>query len=87
MPKNPFGAAFRVGDLVKFRRLDSEQANAITALVPMWPAPPEYEASNCIWVPCTSLGVVLDVIGGSSFKIITSFGDVGWVDTWDLEPV
>lgn len=81
-----FSSAFEEGDLVRFRRLDTDRLDPRASLVPLWPSPLDLSNEGCSWVPGGSLAVILESVG-TSYRIFVSNGSVGWADTWDLEKV
>lgn len=81
---NPYGPVFRVGDLVRLRRYDSSHNLPYSLFVPIWASPLDFVSEECDWVPGDSVAVIVDHFD-KSYRILSSSGQVGWADTWDLE--
>lgn len=86
MLKNTNLPIFDTGDLVKFRRIDTSDPDPMSTLIALWDSPSNYGQSECIWVRVNNLAIVIDHVE-TSYRVITTVGNTGWVDTWDLEHV
>lgn len=84
---------FAVGDMVKLRDSSKREHHHVPTRInesaDLWPDP--YSRSGWLTVPTQRLeaddtAIILE-IHEVSYRVLTSKGHLGWVETWDLEKV